>query len=209
MGPVARCRGYRAPGSPPRGAKARPSASSFGSRAQRSCCRRPATPPLTATSSTRKARAAQAGPLSALSGAVRATRGAARAARHSPRQAVQRHCSLANVAHRSRRLPTKQQSAAPACSGGCGAAAPSPRPVHGAGARRHGSPPVAGGAHLQEHQMLPQHTQLCAAQRTGHATQSRPSVCPRGCLRKAWQARARLLRGHALRPGERATNVIK
>ena len=59
----------------------------------------------------------------------------------------------------------------------------------------------------RKHQMLPQHTQLCAAQRTGHATQSRPSVCPRGCLRKAWQARARLLRGHALRPGERATQV--
>ena len=96
----------------------------------------------------RGARAAQAGPSSALSGAVRATRGAARAVRHSPRQAVQRHCSLANVAHRSRRLPTKQQSAAPACSGRCGAAAPSPRPVHGAGARRHGPPPVAGGAHL-------------------------------------------------------------
>ena len=57
----------------------------------------------------------------------------------------------------------------------------------------------------RKHRMLPQFTQLCAAQRTGHATQSRPSVCPRGCLRKAWQARARLLRGHALRPGERAT----
>ena len=56
-----------------------------------------------------------------------------------------------------------------------------------------------------KHRMLPQHTQLCAAQRTGHATQSRPSVCPRGCLRKAWQARTRLLRGHALRAGERAT----
>ena len=81
---------------------------------------------------------------SALSGAVQATRGAARAARHSPRLAVPHHCSLANVAHRSRRLPTKQQSAAPACSGGCGAAAPSPRPVHGAGARRHGPPPVTG-----------------------------------------------------------------
>ena len=57
----------------------------------------------------------------------------------------------------------------------------------------------------RKHQMLPQHTPLCAAQRTGHATQSQPSVCPRGCLRKAWQARARHLRGHALRPGERAT----
>ena len=57
----------------------------------------------------------------------------------------------------------------------------------------------------RKHRMLPQFTQLCAAQRTGHATQSRPSVWPRGCLRKAWQARTRLLRGHALRPGERAT----
>ena len=46
-----------------------------------------------------------------------------------------------------------------------------------------------------KHQMLPHHPQLCAAQRTGYATQSRPSVCPRGCLRKAWQARTRLLRG--------------
>ena len=53
----------------------------------------------------------------------------------------------------------------------------------------------------RKHRMLPQHTQLCAAQRTSHATQSRPSVCPRGCLRKAWQARTRLLRGHALRAG--------
>ena len=148
MGPVARCRGYRAPGSPPRGAKARPSASSFGSRAPRSCCRRAATPPLTATSSTRKARAAQAGPLSALSGAVRATRGAARAARHSPRLAVQRQSRLANTAHTTSRLLTRQQSAAPACSGRCGAAAPPPRPVHGAGERRHGLPPAAGGAHF-------------------------------------------------------------
>ena len=39
----------------------------------------------------------------------------------------------------------------------------------------------------RKHRMLPQFTQLCAAQRTGHATQSRPSVWPRGCLRKAWQ----------------------
>ena len=54
-----------------------------------------------------------------------------------------------------------------------------------------------------KHRMLPPHTQLCAAQRTDHATQSRPSACPRGCPRKAWQARARHLRGHALRPGER------
>jgi len=50
--------------------------------------------------------------------------------------------------------------------------------------------------------MLPQHTQLCAAQRTGHATQSRPSVCPRGCLRKAWQ---RVRASSAAMPSARAS----
>ena len=54
----------------------------------------------------------------------------------------------------------------------------------------------------RKHQMLPQHTQLCAAQRTGHATQSRPSVCPRGCLRKAWQ---RVLASSAAMPSARAS----
>ena len=50
--------------------------------------------------------------------------------------------------------------------------------------------------------MLPQFTQLCAAQRTGHATQSRPSVWPRGCLRKAWQ---RVLASSAAMPSARAS----
>ena len=94
------------------------------------------------------ARAAPAGSSSALSGAVRATRGAARAARHSPRLAVQRQSRLANTAHTTSMLLTRQQSAAPACSGRCGAAASPPCPVHGAGERRHGLPPAAGGAHF-------------------------------------------------------------
>ena len=57
-------------------------------------------------------------------------RGTARAARHSPRLAVQRQSRLANTAHSTSMLPTRQQSAAPACSGRCGAAAPPPRPVY-------------------------------------------------------------------------------
>ena len=54
----------------------------------------------------------------------------------------------------------------------------------------------------RKHQMHLQHTQLCAAQRTGYATQSRPSVCPRGCLRKAWQ---RVLASSAAMPSARAS----
>ena len=53
-----------------------------------------------------------------------------------------------------------------------------------------------------KHRMLPPHTQLCAAQRTGYATQSRPSVCPRGCLWKAWQ---RVLASSAAMPSARAS----
>ena len=53
-----------------------------------------------------------------------------------------------------------------------------------------------------KHRMLPPHTQLCAAQRTGHATQSRPSVWPRGCLRKAWQ---HVLASSAAMPSARAS----
>ena len=80
--------------------------------------------------------------------ASRATRGDARAARHSPWHAVQCHCSLVNAAHRTSRLLTRQHIAAPASSGGRGAAAPPPCPVHGAGTRQHGPPPAAGGARL-------------------------------------------------------------
>ena len=54
----------------------------------------------------------------------------------------------------------------------------------------------------RKHQMHLQHTQLCAAQRTGYATQSRPSVCPRGCLWKAWQ---RVLASSAAMPSARAS----
>ena len=54
----------------------------------------------------------------------------------------------------------------------------------------------------RKHRMLPQFTQLCAAQRTGHATQSRPSVWPRGCLRKAWQ---RVLASSAAMPSARVS----
>ena len=54
----------------------------------------------------------------------------------------------------------------------------------------------------RKHRMLPQFTQLCAAQRTGYATQSRPSVCPRGCLWKAWQ---RVLASSAAMPSARAS----
>ena len=54
----------------------------------------------------------------------------------------------------------------------------------------------------RKHRMLPQFTQLCAAQRTGHATQSRPSAWPRGCLRKAWQ---RVLASSAATPSARAS----
>ena len=96
----------------------------------------------------RSARAARAGPSSALSGAVRATRGAARAARHSPRQAVQRQSRLTNTARSTSMLLAMQQNAAPACSRRCGAAAPPPRLIRGAGARRHGPPLAAGGARL-------------------------------------------------------------
>ena len=80
--------------------------------------------------------------------ASRGTLGDARAARHSPWHAVQCHCSLANAAHRTSRLLTRQHIAAPASSGGRGAAAPPPCPVHGAGTRQHGPPPAAGGARL-------------------------------------------------------------
>ena len=54
----------------------------------------------------------------------------------------------------------------------------------------------------RKHQMHLQHTQLCAAQRTGYATQSRHSVCPRGCLRTAWQ---RVLASSAAMPSARAS----
>ena len=54
----------------------------------------------------------------------------------------------------------------------------------------------------RKHRMLPQFTQLCAAQRTGHATQSRPSAWPRGCLRKAWQ---RVRASSAAMPSARAS----
>ena len=140
---------------------------------------------------------------------AQATRGAAHAARHTRRGLQYR----ATAASRTSRTDP----------GGC---PPSSRGLHRLAAEavalRRRLPALSteqarGGTALHQsqevrtsqrkHQMLPQHTQLCAAQRTGHATQSRPSVCPRGCRRKAWQACTRLLRGHALRPGERGAGT--
>ena len=137
-------------------------------------------------------------------GAVQATRGAAHAARHTRRGLQYR----ATAASRTSRTDP----------GGC---PPSSRVLHrraaDAAALRRRLPALSteqtsGGTafhQLQEartsqrkHRMLPQFTQLCAAQRTGHATQSRPSVCPRGCLRKAWQ---RVLASSAAMPSARAS----
>ena len=157
---------------------------------------------LLATSSLLQA--APAGSSSALSGAVRATRGAARASRHSPRLAVQRQSRLANTAHSTSMLPTRQQSAAPACSGRCGAAAPPPRPVHGAGERRHGLPPAAGGAHFpKEAQDAP--SAYAALRSAAHGPRhAKPTLSlPKRLSAEGLAARTRLLRGHALRPGER------
>ena len=154
------------------------------------------------------ARAAQAGPSRALSGAVRAKRGAAHAACHSPWLAVQRHCSLENVAHSTSMLPTRQQSAAPACSGRCGAAASPPRPVHGADERRHGLPPAAGGAHFsKEAQDAPAvYAALCSAAHGPRHTKPTLSLAKR-LSAEGLAARTRLLRGHALRPGERGAGT--
>ena len=106
--------------------------------------------------------------------ASRATRGDARAARHSPWHAVQCHCSLVNAAHRTSRLLTRQhivlhRQAAEAVALRRRLPVLSTEQAHGSMALHQ----------LQEvrtsqwkHQMLPHHPQLCAAQRTGHATQS-------------------------------------
>ena len=113
-------------------------------------------------------------------------------ARHSPWHAVQCHCSLANAAHRTSRLLTRQHSAAPASSGGHGAAAPPPCPVHGAGTRRHGPPPAAGGAHLpveapdapsppaalRSAARGPRHAELTLTQSAHEAACGRPGRCP-------------------------------
>ena len=149
------------------------------------------------------ARAAPAGSSSALSGAVRATRGAARAARHSPRQAVQCQSRLANTARSTSMLLAMQHNAAPACSRRCGAAAPPPRLVHGearGGTALHQLQEVR--ASQWKHKMLSHHPQLCAAQGTGYAAQSRLPGCPRGCLWTAWK---RVLASSAAMPSARAS----
>ena len=132
----------------------------------------------------------------------------ARASRHSPRLAAQRQSRLANTAHSTSMLPTRQQSAAPACSGRCGAAASPPRPVHGADERRHGLPPAAGGAHFsKEAQDAPAvYAALCsAAHGLRHA---KPTLSlPKRLSAEGLAARTRLLRGHALRPGERGAGT--
>ena len=105
-------------------------------------------------------------------------------------------------------LPTRQQSAAPACSGCCGAAAPPPRPVHGAGERRHGLPPAAGGAHFpKEAQDAPAvYAALCSAAHGPRHTKPTLSLAKR-LSAEGLAARTRLLRGHALRPGERGAGT--
>ena len=152
------------------------------------------------------ARAAPAGSSRALSGAIRATRGAARASRHSPRLAAQRQSRLANTAHSTSRLLARQQSVAPACSGRCGAAVPPPRPVDGAGERRHGLPPAEGGAHFpKEAQDAPAvYAALCSAAHGPRHTKPTLTLAKR-LSAEGLAARTRLHRGHALRPGERAT----
>ena len=140
--------------------------------------------------------------------ASRATRGDARAARHSPWHAVQCHCSLVNAAHRTSRLLTRQHIAAPASSGGRGAAAPPPCPVHGAGTRQHGPPPAAGGARLPVEAPdapSPPAALRSAAHGLRHA---KPTLSlPKRLSVEGLAARTRLLRGHALRPGERGAGT--
>ena len=140
--------------------------------------------------------------------ASRATRGDARAARHSPWHAVQCHCSLVNAAHSTSRLLTRQHIAAPASSGGRGAAAPPPCPVHGAGTRRHGPPPAAGVAHFpKEAQDAPAvYAALCSAAHGPRHTKPTLSLAKR-LSAEGLAARTRLLRGHALRPGERGART--
>ena len=141
-------------------------------------------------------------------GHPRSTPCAVQASRHSPRQAVQRQSRLANTAHSTSMLPTRQQSAAPACSGRCGAAAPPPRPVHGAGERRHGLPPAAGGAHFPKE--APDAPSAHAALRSAaHGPRhAKPTLSlPKRLSAEGLAARTRLLRGHALRPGERGAGT--
>ena len=112
-----------------------------------------------------------------------------RVPRHSPRQAVQCQSRLANTAHSISMLLAVQHDAAPACSRRCGAAAPPPRLVHGAGARRHGPPPVAGrkeGAHLPKEAPRCSLSTRSFAQRSARATprkadpqSAREAVCGR------------------------------
>ena len=59
-----------------------------------------------------------------------------------------------------------------------------------------------------KHQMLPQHMQLCAAQRTGHATQSRPSVCPKNLTACGRPGRCPLASSAAM-PSARASEQRK
>ena len=105
-------------------------------------------------------------------------------------------------------LPTRQQSAAPACSGRCGAAASPPRPVHGADERRHGLPPAAGSAHFpKEAQDAPAvYAALCSAAHGPRHTKPTLSLAKR-LSAEGLAARTRLLRGHALRPGERGAGT--
>ena len=125
-----------------------------------------------------------------------------------PRPAPQRQSRLTNTAHSSSMLPTRQQSAAPACSGRCGAAASPPRPVHGADERRHGLPPAAGGAHFsKEAQDAPAvYAALCSAAHGPRHTKPTLSLAKR-LSAEGLAARTRLLRGHALRPGERGAGT--
>ena len=105
-------------------------------------------------------------------------------------------------------LPTRQQSAAPACSGRCGAAASPPRPVHGADERRHGLPPAAGDAHFsKEAQDAPAvYAALCSAAHGPRHTKPTLSLAKR-LSAEGLAARTRLLRGHVLRPGERGAGT--
>ena len=57
-----------------------------------------------------------------------------------------------------------------------------------------------------KHKMLSHHPQLCAAQGTGYAAQSRLPGCPRGCL---WTALKRVLASSAAMSSARASEQLE
>ena len=123
-------------------------------------------------------------------------------------------CGAAPLQPRKRRAQHQHAAhqAAECCTGvqrtlrRCGAA--SPRPVHGADERRHGLPPAAGSAHFpKEAQDAPAvYAALCSAAHGPRHTKPTLSLAKR-LSAEGLAARTRLLRGHALRPGERGAGT--